>query len=75
MIVEYDEIIKVQRPLFTTGEPHVLIYNEDHSIEVMFPWGNEWEDVFGVDVKIYCEAHLDKKGELHIGPRVFDRKW
>ena len=67
-------IVKVQRPLFTTGEPQVLIYNRNRTIERLAPFTPAWRLWFGNELKRYARAHFDKT-ILVIDGIVADRAW
>jgi hypothetical protein len=67
-------IIKVQKPLFTTGQPTVLIYNKDRSVMFQEPYTAEWADWFGTELKRYARAHIE--GTIVVIDRVVaDRPW
>jgi hypothetical protein len=67
-------IVKVQRPLFTTGVPEVLIYDRTRAIEITTPYSNAWESWFGDEFKRYARAHY--KGSILVIDRIVaDRAW
>lgn len=53
------ETFKLQKPLFTTGEPECYVYNENRSIELFTPLTEELLELFGNEHKIYV------RGEVH----------
>lgn len=75
--LEWEGIVKVQRPLFSTLHVALmLVYNEDRKIHTHVPLTKEWTDRFnlvGKD-KMYCYAKL-KKGDLKIGDIAPDQSW
>ena len=62
-------IVKVQLPLVTTGEPAVLVYNEDRSIEESFILTEELMEEFD-DVKEFWYAHTEPDAESGIDGAV-----
>ncbi len=58
-------IVKIQKPLFNSApnNPAVLIYDEDRDFEMMTPWNEKWEKVFGDDLKQYWEATTSPTAE------------
>lgn len=51
-------VVKIQRPLGGNMEPHALVYDETRALEVMAPWNDDLEKLFGDRLKIYVEADV-----------------
>lgn len=70
------EIFKLQRPIFTTGEPQVLVYNESRTWQAEIPWNNTFAELFGDKLKVYVIALPDAvQGVLKISHVISDQTW
>lgn len=64
-------IFKLQRPVFTTGNPNVLYcYNEDRSFEGQFEADPALiQELFGDSHKIFVEGTVDQAGQININAK------
>lgn len=70
------DIVKVQKPLFTSEPeaPMALVYNEDRSLNVMVPYTEDLERLFGDDMKQYWLADWSG-GEVELLKEVGEQDW
>jgi hypothetical protein len=69
-------IIKLQKPLFVSaGQGDVLVYNEGRTFTAHIPLTRALDALFGLSVKMYCEARLTKERRVLIERRVADQFW
>lgn len=69
-------IVKLQRPLFTTGKhQNVFVYNYNRSIEQEFRINKMTRKLFGDEYKIYCSAVVDKNWNLNIVEKIDEQVW
>lgn len=59
------EIVKMQRPIASTGAAEILIYNEDRTFEVFTPADESVDmQVFGDRYKVYWSVMIPVEGDL-----------
>lgn len=69
-------IVKIQKPLCSSGELEALMYNEDKSIFLAAVYDEQVAKMFSKgENKIYHEAIQDDLGMLLLGDRVPDQNW
>lgn len=69
-------IIKLQKPLFSThGDADVLVYDERRTFTAQVPLTRRLDAMFGVSVKMYCEARMTEKRSLVVSRRIDDQTW
>lgn len=56
-------IVKIQRPIHSTGPPQALIYDEPREFEVLLPFQGEVAGLFVPEpqdrLKLYAEVHVE----------------
>ena len=67
------EIVKIQLPLY--GEPFMLVYNEDHSIQARLPLTDKVKAELGRDAKGYFSVTVGSDGIMTIHERVEEQDW
>jgi hypothetical protein len=67
------QIVKVQVAL--AGDPNVLIYNEDRSIQAQFPASKEVLTLMAGRVKAYFHSTLDENGLLGLDEEAPNQDW
>ena len=71
------QIIKIQKPIVTTGVPEAMVTNEDESLITFLPWTQELDGVFGDDLKQYWWADVPKfdKGYIKLVKQADEQDW
>lgn len=67
------EIVKIQLPLY--GEPFMLVYNEDRTIQAQLPLSDTVRTELGQDVKGYFAATIGSDGIMTIHERIEEQHW
>ena len=69
-------IVKIQKPIFTTGVPCILIYDKKRTFHYQEPYDEKKHGpLFHGRLKVYVRAYLDKNNMLVIGKEVRGRSW